>query len=117
MNKDVQNKLFEELREIFPAKDAQIDLDTLNKLSYLDQVVNENFRLLPVVPLNARITNAEIVLSDCILPKGTSIVVLTQRMQKNPKFWGDDAHLFKPERFEDENIKKVHPYAFIPFTS
>lgn len=38
-------------------------------------------------------------------------------VQRNPKLWGDDAHLFKPERFLPENIDKVHPYAYIPFST
>jgi cytochrome P450 family 313 len=117
MHKDVQNKLFEELREVFPSKDAKIDFETLNKLSYLDQVLNETMRLLPVVPIVSRKTDAEVVLSDCTLPKGVSIGVSIMKTQTNPEIWGSDAHLFKPERFEKEKIEKIHPYAFLPFAS
>ena len=37
-------------------------------------------------------------------------------VQTNKKYWGDDAHLFKPDRFEPEAFKKVPSYAYIPFT-
>lgn len=117
MNKDIQNKLFEELREVVPSKDAHIDFDIINKLSYLDHVVNETFRVLPTIPFATRRTAADIVLDDCTIPKGVQLMIPIIRVHTNPKWWGDDAHLFKPERFERENFKKIHPYAFIPFTS
>jgi cytochrome P450 family 313 len=117
MHKDIQNKLFQELRDILPSRDADVDFDTLSKLPYLDQVVNESMRLFPVVPFATKLTDAEVVLSDCILPKGVSIGIFFIKTHTNPEIWGDDAHLFKPERFEKEKIEKIHPYAFLPFSS
>jgi cytochrome P450 len=38
------------------------------------------------------------------------------KVQRNPKYWGSDAHDFIPERFEPEKIEKIHSYAFSPFT-
>lgn len=113
MHKDIQNKLVEELREVLPSKDAEIDFETLSKLSYLDQVLNESMRLFPVAVVLTRLTDAEIELSDCTLPKGVSVMLSL----RNPELWGDDARLFKPERFEKENLEKIHPYAFLPFSS
>ena len=37
-------------------------------------------------------------------------------LHRNPKYWGEDAALFRPERFESENLSKIHPYAFVPFS-
>lgn len=37
-------------------------------------------------------------------------------LHRDPKYWGDDAHLFIPERFEPDNFVKIHPYAFVPFS-
>jgi cytochrome P450 len=35
--------------------------------------------------------------------------------QRDPKYWGPDAHLFQPERFLPENSDKLVPNAFRPF--
>lgn len=43
------------------------------------------------------------------------VVLNVFKVHRNPKFWGDDAENFEPERFEPEKIKNVHPYAYLPF--
>jgi cytochrome P450 family 4 len=37
-------------------------------------------------------------------------------LHTNKTFWGDDVMEFKPDRFREENISKVHPYAYFPFS-
>lgn len=100
-----------------PSKTAFLDVDMLNKMPYLDMVVNESMRILPVVPFVTRQTNAEIVLDGYTVPKGAEILIPILKIHTNPKFWGDDANVFRPERFEKEAMKNIHPYAYIPFTS
>lgn len=39
------------------------------------------------------------------------------RMNKNPKFYGENAHEFYPERFLPENCADWHPYLYIPFSA
>ncbi len=70
MNKNIQDKLFQELRHVIPSKDSQIDFDIINELPYLDQVLNESLRLLPTVPFATRKTNAEVELEEYTIPKG-----------------------------------------------
>jgi cytochrome P450 len=50
------------------------------------------------------------------IPAGATIVVSAFNVQRNKKYWGEDANDFRPERFEPANFEKVHPYAYIPFT-
>lgn len=45
------------------------------------------------------------------------IIFPTLEIHRNRYIWGADAMQFKPERFLDENFKKIHPYAYIPFSN
>jgi cytochrome P450 len=38
-------------------------------------------------------------------------------MHTNKAFWGDDVMEFKPDRFREENISKVHTYAYSSFSA
>lgn len=117
MHKDVQNKLVEEIRHVMPSKAAHFDIEMLSKLPYLEMVINESLRIFPVVPFVTRQTTGEVVLSGYTIPAKTELLIPIIKLHTNKKFWGDDAHLFKPERFEKERMKNIHPFAYIPFTS
>ena len=117
MHKDVQDKLVEEIRQFMPSRAEYLDIDMLSKLTYMDMVISESMRIIPVVPFTTRKTTGEVVLTGYTIPAETEIIIPILRIHTNPKFWGDDAHLFKPERFEKERMKNIHPYAYLPFTS
>lgn len=51
------------------------------------------------------------------MPAGTIIHLYPLVIHTDKQLWGDDALEFKPERFFEENIKKVHPYAYFPFSN
>lgn len=45
---------------------------------------------------------------------GTGSMINIWAIHRNPRYWGDDAEQFRPERFLDSPLK--HPTAFIPFS-
>lgn len=47
---------------------------------------------------------------------GSYAVIPMLDIHTDKKLWGDDALEFRPERFEEENMKSIHPYAYIPFS-
>lgn len=51
------------------------------------------------------------------LPKGTNLVINIYGLHRKKEIWGDDAHLFKPERFSFENSYDKSPFTFLPFSS
>lgn len=117
LHNDVQEKVLAELQQVFGAvtEAPYIEYDQLNELTYLDKVINEAMRLMPVVPIVFREVDEEITLSDgYVIPRGANIIIPIHKIQTDKKIWGEDADKFRPERFE--NSSKISPYAFIPFT-
>jgi cytochrome P450 len=51
-----------------------------------------------------------------IVPAGANLMIPVLHIHRDKNLWGEDADEFKPERFEPESFKKVHPYAYMPFS-
>jgi cytochrome P450 family 313 len=51
-----------------------------------------------------------------MVPQGANLMIPVVHIHRSKVYWGEDADEFKPERFEPENFKKVHPYAYMPFS-
>lgn len=119
MHKDIQAKVIDELHRVLgKTLDAPfIDFDKLNELKYLEMVINETMRLYPVVPYIFRTNTVEVDISGgYTIPANSTIVIPIYEIQRSKKYWGEDADEYRPERFSDENISKIDPYTFIPFS-
>ncbi|RDW67220.1 cytochrome P450 [Aspergillus mulundensis] len=93
----------------------------LKDLPYLRYVLNEALRLLPPVPLNARIATKDTSLpvgggpdgkSPVFIAKGQLLLYSVYAMHRRKDLWGPDADSFRPERWE-ENAKRGWEY--LPF--
>ena len=119
MHKDVQQKVVDELHGIFgKTLDAPyLDYDKINELQYLELVINETMRLLPVAPYLFRNSSSEIEISEgYVIPKQTCIGISIFELHRSKAIWGQDAEQFRPERFEKENFEKISSYAYLPFS-
>jgi cytochrome P450 len=83
-------------------------------LRYTKAVMQESLRLFPSVPKDLK----EVVKDD-VLPDGTKVLAgsliayLPYVMGRSPQLWGEDAELFKPERFLSE--KPVSAWKLLAF--
>lgn len=116
MHKHVQEKVVQELREVFVSADEEINFDVLNNLPYLEMVIKETMRLFPVAAFTLRTTTENFELQKYTIPAGANLFLFIFTLHRDKLYWGDDAESFIPERFEPERIKNVHPYAYVPFT-
>lgn len=117
MNQDVQQKVFEEIEEVFGG-DLNIEYERLNELKYLEMVVKETLRLFGPIPMMMREA-----FEDCdigtgkTVKKGTRIYIFLYILHQRKDIWGRNASKFDPENFTAENTAQRDPYSFVPFGS
>lgn len=54
MNPEIQDRVYKELTEVYDTDSNESDLEMIGKLVYLEMVIKETMRLLPVGPFLAR---------------------------------------------------------------
>lgn len=98
----------------------EITFERLKATSYLQWCLNETLRLFPTVPLNSRRSIVDTTLprgggpdgsAPVFVPKGTEVNYSVYAMHRNKSVWGEDANVFKPERW---NGMKVG-FEYLPF--
>lgn len=117
MHKNVQEKIVDELHSIFPSIDDEVDFNSVNKLTYMEMVIKETMRLFPASTVLLRKASKDFQMGEYTIPAGTNIQISFFKVQRDKKYWGDDADSFVPERFEPEKFKNVPQYACFPFSS
>ncbi|KAJ9657771.1 hypothetical protein H2198_004078 [Neophaeococcomyces mojaviensis] len=105
----VLGKLKEEIKATI-GEDTEISRTKLKDMSYLQVVLKEVLRLYPSVPVNSRTAVRDTILpvgggpdlqSPVFVPKGTAVAYSVYTMHRRPDFYGMDAELFRPERWEE----------------
>ena len=112
---EVQEKVFAEVKEYFPAQDQPIDQNTLAKMQYLKAFVKETFRLWPNGTEVSRYCEDDLVLSGYQIPSGTHLDLNPSVHFRDHIIFPDpDIHI--PERWiRDGHGQDVHPYILTPF--
>ena len=70
-------------------------------MPYLNGVCQEVLRLYPTVPMTGREAIRQTTIAGQIVPKGTTIALCPQTINRSPGLWGDTAEKFLPERWID----------------
>jgi len=107
INPDVQQKLYEECSAVHKSLGGKpIDYETLHKMKYLDQVIQETLRKWPSVPVLDRkcvkdymFDNGEFKFK---IEKDTRIQIPTIGLHMDPKLY-PEPEKFDPDRFDGKN--------------
>nr|XP_036233916.1 probable cytochrome P450 313a4 isoform X1 [Bactrocera oleae]XP_036233917.1 probable cytochrome P450 313a4 isoform X2 [Bactrocera oleae] len=117
MHPEIQERVFQEIRSVFPDGITSVEYADLKKLPYLDMCIAEALRLVPPAAIIGRQTVDDTELCPgVILPKGTQVLIAIYALHRRQKIWGPDANRFNPDNFLPENIAKRHPYSYMPFS-
>ena len=113
----IQARIHEEVDTVIGTDiNRELTKEDVFKLEYMDMVVSEGLRLYPTVPFIGRTIGEDMVINGHTLPKGLSVTVGVQAVNRDPRYW-DRAEEFRPERWADPNCgANRHPFASMPFS-
>ncbi|KAH7519551.1 hypothetical protein FEM48_Zijuj08G0049000 [Ziziphus jujuba var. spinosa] len=125
-NPIAQEKVAQEVRDVFGGKVDEDNIDgfianltdaNLEKMHYLHAALTETLRLYPAVPVDGRHANVDDVLPDGFkVKKGDGVCYLSYAMGRMPHIWGEDAEVFRPERWLSNGIfQPESPFKFVAF--
>ena len=120
MNQDVQKQLVEEIDELNLSLNGKtVSYEALNKMKYLDMVVQEALRKWPPLQIGFRECNKDykLVLSDgktINFKVGDNLMIPFGQIQHDPKYF-ENPKKFDPLRFSDENKNSIVPGSFLSF--
>ncbi|XP_041979475.1 cytochrome P450 4g1-like [Aricia agestis] len=97
--KDIQEKLFNEMKDIFCDTRRDVSKDDLERMVYCEGVICETLRLYPPVPIVLRKVDTDIQLKDCLIKEGTFCVFHAWASGRSSQIWGQDVLEFRPERW------------------
>lgn len=115
---DIQEKVIQELDEIFGDSDRPATFQDTLEMKYLERCLLETLRLYPPVPIIAREIKQDLKLATkgYVLPAGCTVVVAMYKLHRQPYIY-PNPDVFNPDNFLPENTANRHYYAFVPFSA
>ncbi|PVD20886.1 hypothetical protein C0Q70_19049 [Pomacea canaliculata] len=111
-NHPAQTKLRNEVDTVLGTRSCT--MDDLQALPYVKAVVKETMRLFPPIPINARVTQEDTVISNYHIPKDTILMLNNYTMSRDPRIF-TDPDTFNPDRWLRDEVSTWHPFSAIPF--
>ncbi|XP_011862711.1 PREDICTED: probable cytochrome P450 6a13 isoform X1 [Vollenhovia emeryi] len=116
LNQKIQDKLREEVDELYAKCGQGLTYNNVNKMDYLDKIFKEILRKYPPVTflLRQAMSNYTFNGTTVSIPKGQRIWIPIYGMQRDPDIY-PKPDVFDPERFNEEAVQSRHPMVYEPF--
>ena len=108
----VEAKLHAELNSVLAGRAPTVE--DLPRLPYLDRVLTESLRLYPPAWGMARLAIEDAEIAGYRIPKGTGVSLSQWVVHRDPR-WYEDPEEFRPERWENDLMKRLPRFAYFPF--
>ncbi|XP_025103410.1 cytochrome P450 3A5-like [Pomacea canaliculata] len=104
MNQDVQQRVYEEMRDELGDEDPTYD--NVGRLKYLDNVIHETLRVFPPVSFITRQALKSRTIKGVTIPAGMGVAIPIYSIMHDPDYF-DDPEKFWPERFSEAESSKL----------
>lgn len=109
----IQQRLYEELIQTYNTEFPT--MEQIDQMTYLSNIVDESLRLSVLAPYAARVsTEEDLVICGHTVPANTPIIQALGVTLEDENIWSNPKD-FNPDRFDQENKKKLPTLAFSPF--
>jgi cytochrome P450 len=109
---DAEARLHAELDAV--VGDRPPTVGDLPRLRYTESVVNETLRVYPTVWVIGRESTEPVELGGYRIPAGMTVLMPQWVIHRDGR-WFDDPESFRPDRWADGLIQRIHRYAYFPF--
>jgi cytochrome P450 len=113
LHPEVDARLAAELEEVLAGKEPTAE--HIPRLRYTEWVVKEAMRLYPPVPNVAREALADCEIGGYHVPKGAQVALVQWVTHRDPRWFGEDADKFRPERWDNDLARRIPRCAYFPF--
>lgn len=108
-----QEKILDEYNDVLGTD--EITFENIQKLTWLEACIKEQWRMYPVAPLIARQIYKPIEIMGNQIPAGSTVLINSYLLHRDERYFSEP-HVYRPERFLSDG-PKLPPYAFIPFSA
>ena len=109
---EVVNKLVSEADTVLA---QPLNYERAQALEYTRKVILETLRLRPVSWANNRYCIETDQVGGYDIPANSMVFFPIMQIQRDPRWWGEDAGVFNPERWNDKDGGAKHRWAFTAF--
>jgi cytochrome P450 len=111
---ELQQQLRDEVNSVLgDAND--ISYEHYQNMPIMDKVLKESLRLRPPIPIMLRSAAEDVLLDGYVVKKDTPILIMLGAMQKDKKYWGENADFFDISHFDKEAEKQRERFVYAPF--